>query len=325
MDMHRFSGKIALATVFATLSLAVLPAAAQYPTKPVRIIVPMPAGSATDTLTRILSAQLAVSLGQSVMVENKPGADGVIAGELVAKSAPDGYTLFMATNTPLAAAPALHKSMPYDAIADFTPISFVGKFTFFLVVPPTVPAKTLMELVAYARANPGKLNYAAGSSGNMIHAAHFASLGQVNVVHVPYKGEPPAVVDLLSGRVQMMFASPTTVLSHVKEGRLRALAVTLSKRSPLLPQVPTIAEAGMPHFAVAAWAAMFGPAKLPKDVLNRLNREVTMALQRPDVREQMERQAFESSGSTPEQLGAYTKEQIDVWKRVTRELGLKTQ
>jgi len=309
----------------ALLALAALPAAAQYPSKPIRLIVPFPSGSATSTVARILAAPLSQALGQPVVVEDKPGADGAIAGEVVAKSPPDGYTLFMATNSPLAAVPLLHKKPPYDPIADFTPISFVGRYTFYLVVHASVPVKSLTELLDYARANPDKLNYATGNTTAILSTGQLLAFGGAKMVHVPYKGEPPAMTDLVGGRVQVMFASSTTALPMVRDGKLRALATTNAKRTAQLPDVPTMAEAGMPRFSIGSWAALFGPAKMPKDVVDRLNRELNAALKRPEVREQLERQAFEYAGSTPEELATFLKDQLEVWSRTIRESGIKQE
>ena len=309
----------------ALLALAALPAAAQYPSKPIRLIVPFPSGSATSTVARILAAPLSQALGQPVVVEDKPGADGAIAGEVVAKSPPDGYTLFMATNSPLAAVPLLHKKPPYDPIADFTPISFVGRYTFYLAVHASVPVKSLTELLDYARANPDKLNYATGNTTAILSTGQLLAFGGAKMVHVPYKGEPPAMTDLVGGRVQVMFASSTTALPMVRDGKLRALATTNAKRTAQLPDVPTMAEAGMPRFSIGSWAALFGPAKMPKDVVDRLNREMNAALKRPEVREQLERQAFEYAGSTPEELATFLKDQLEVWSRTIRESGIKQE
>lgn len=309
----------------ALVAVAALPAAAQYPSKPIRMIVPFPSGSATDTVARILAASLSQALSQPVIVEDKPGADGAIAGELVAKSAPDGYTLLMATNSPLAAVPLLRKNPPYDPIVDFTPISFVGRYTFYLLVHAGVPAKTLTELLDYARANPDKLNYATGNTTGIVSTGQLLALGGVKMVHVPYKGEPAAITDLVGGRVHVMFATPTTALAFIKEGKLRALATTNSKRTAQLPEVPTMAEAGMPRFSIGTWAALFGPAKMPREILDRLNHEVNAAMKRPEVREQLERQAFEYAPSTPEEMGAFLKDQIEVWGRAIRESGIKPE
>jgi tripartite-type tricarboxylate transporter receptor subunit TctC len=311
----------------AALAVAAMPAlaAAQFPSKPVRVVVPFPGGSATDTITRILANSVSQSLGQPVIVENKAGADGAIAGAEVAKAPPDGYTLLMATNSPMSAVPAMKKSPPYDPIADFTPITDVGRYTFFLYVHPSVPAKNFAELMAYAKANPGKLNYATGNTTGIVSFAQIKSLAGIDLVHVPYKGEPAGITDLVAGRVQLMLATPTTGLAHVKEGKLRAFVVTLDKRSALLPEVPTIAEAGMPQFSITSWAALFGPAKLPRDVLERLNKEFVSAMGRPEVQAAMEKQAFALMPSSPDKLAAFVKEQLESYTRILRAAGVQPE
>jgi len=288
-----------------------------YPAKPIKMIVPFPAGSATDTIARVIGASVAASIGQPVLVENKAGADGAIAGAEVVRAAPDGYTVLMATNSPMSAAPALRKVPPYDPITD------IGRYTFFIVVHPSVPATSVAELVAHAKANPGVLNYATGNTTGIVSMALFASLGGVKMVHVPYKGEPQALTDLIGGRVQVMVAAAATAVPHVKEGRLRAIAVTLDKRSPILPDVPTIAEAGMPQFKLTSWAGVFAPAKVPRDVVDRLNREFVAAIGRPDVQQAMEKQAFILNASTPEQLGTLVREQLDSYRTTMKAAGIE--
>jgi tripartite-type tricarboxylate transporter receptor subunit TctC len=309
------------------LAMALLPfaAQAQYPAKPVRVIVPFPAGSATDTITRILANSVSQTLGQPLLVENKAGADGAIAAAEVARAPADGYTLLMATNSPMSAVPAMKKSPPYDPLADFTPITDIGRYTFFIVVHPSVPAKTLAELIDYARANPGKLNYATGNTTGIVSTAYFASLAEIRMVHVPYKGEPQAITDLVAGRVQLMFASSSTSVPQVREGKLHALVTTLARRSPLLPEVPTIAEAGMPQFSLTSWAGLFGPARLPRDVLERLNREFVAAMGRADVQAAMEKQAFALSPSSPQRLAEFVKEQLESYRAVLRAAGVQPE
>ena len=300
-------------------------ALAQYPSKPVRVVVPFPAGSATDTITRVLAQSVSQSVGQSLVVENKAGADGAIAAAEVAKSPADGYTLLMATNSPMSAVPAMKKSPPYDPVADFTPITDIGRYTFFIVVHPSVPAKTLRELIEHARANPGKLNYATGNTTGIVSTAYFASLADIRLVHVPYKGEPQAITDLVAGRVQLMFASSSTSVPQVREGKLHALVTTLARRSPLLPEVPTIAEAGMPQFSLTSWAGLFGPARLPRDVLERLNKEFAAAMGRADVQAAMEKQAFALSPSSPQRLAEFVKEQLESYRAVLRAAGVQPE
>lgn len=310
-----------------TLVLALLvvsrAAEAQFPAKPIRVVVPFPAGSATDTITRVLAQSVSQSIGQTVVVENKAGADGAIAAAEVAKAAPDGHTLLMATNSPMSAVPAMKKNPPYDPVADFTPITDVGRYTFFIVVHPSVPAKTLKELIDHARANPGKVNYATGNTTGIVSTAFFASLAKIDLVHVPYKGEPQALTDLLAGRVQLMFCSSGTSMPQIREGKLRPIVTTLAKRTHLLPELPTIAEAGMPEFSITSWAGLFGPAKMPAAVVERLNKEFVAAMGRSDVQAAMEKQAFALSPSSPRELAAFVKEQMESYRRILRAAGVE--
>ncbi len=263
---------------------------------------------------------------------SSPGVDGFsakaafsIAAAEVAKAAPDGYTLLMATNCPMSAVRAMNKNPPYDPVADFTPITDVGRYTFFIVVHPSVPAKTLKELIDYARANPGKVNYATGNTTGIVSSAFFASLAKIQMVHVPYKGEPQAITDLVAGRVQLMFSSVSTSIPHIREGKLRAIVTTLGKRSHVLPDVPTIAEAGMPEFSITSWAGLFGPAKMPGAVAERLNKEFVAAMGRSDVRAAMEKQAFLLSPSSPSELAAFVKEQMESYRRILRAAGVEPE
>lgn len=306
------------------LGAAALTASAQsWPAKPVRLVVPFPPGSATDTVARAFGGAVAQSIGQPVLVENKAGADGAISGAEVVRAAPDGYTLFFATNSPMAVAPAMKKNPPYDPIRDFTPIADIGRYTFFVVVHPSVPAKTVAELLQYAKDNPEKLNYATGNTTGIMSTAQFMHLGGIRMTHVPYKGEPQALTDLIAGRVQVMVVSAGTSVPHIKEGRLRALAVITTNRSPILPEVPTIAEAGMPKFSITSWAALYGPAKLPREIVERVNKEFLAAAQRPEVQATLERQAFVFVGSTPEKLAVFTKEQNDEYRAMMRVTGME--
>lgn len=312
---------------FSALAVLALQAFAQptYPSKPIRIVVPFPPGSATDTITRILAAPVSAALGQPIVVDNKAGADGAIAAHEVAKAVPDGYTLLMATNSPMSAVPAMRKVVPYDPLADFTPITDVGRYTFFLFVHSAVPANSLAELVGHAKANPGKLAYATGNTTGIVSFAQMKALAGIDMVHVPYKGEPQGMTDLVGGRVQLMWATPTTGLAHAKEGRLRPLVTSLRARSPLLPEVPTIYEAGMPQFSITSWAALFGPARLARETVERLNREFRAAMQREDVRGQMQKQAFQLTGSSPEELGAFVKEQLESYRNILRAAGVQPE
>jgi len=315
---------IRLWSVVAALVLAfsALPAGAQYPSKPVRLVVPFPPAGAADLTARAIAQPLSQALGQPVVVENKPGADGAIAADLVAKAAPDGYTIFFGTNTAMCGVAVMRKAPPYNSVTDFTPVTLVGYFGFFLFSNPAVPAQTLRELIDYARANPGKLNYATGNSTSMLASARLKADEKIDAVEIPYKGDAPATADLVAGRVQFMIATPGTAVPFVKEGRLRALVTLAQNRSPLLPDVPTNVEAGMPPLAITPWAALFGPAKLPREIADRLAREMAVIAAKPEVREQLERHAFDAHASTPEQMSAFLKEQVEVWQRTAREVGL---
>jgi len=320
--MKKLATRMTAILAFALLAGA---AQAQFPAKPIRVVVPFPAGSATDTVARVLSASVSQAIGQPLLVENKAGADGAIAAAEVAKSPADGYTLLMATNSPMSAVPAMKKVPPYDPVADFTPITDVGRYTFFIVVHPDVPAKSLDELIAYARANPAKLNYATGNTTGIVSTAFFAAQAQIRMVHVPYKGEPQALTDLVAGRVQVMFCSSGTSVPMIREGRLRAVVTTLPRRSHLLPEVPTIAEAGMPQFSITSWAGLFGPARMPRPVVERLNKEFVAAMGRADVQSAMEKQAFALSPSSPERLADLVKEQLESYRSTLRAAGVEPE
>jgi tripartite-type tricarboxylate transporter receptor subunit TctC len=312
-------------TAGAALALSAAGALAQYPTKPIRVVVPFASGSSTDVVMRILAQPLGQSLGQTIVVDNRPGGDGAIAAELVAKSPSDGYTLLLATNSPLSAVPHLRKKPPYDAIKDFMPITMIGRYTFLVMVNAGVPAKTLADLFNQARANPGKLNYATGNTSSIVMTAMLQSMAGVKMAHIPYKSEPPAVVDLISNQVQVMVSSYATVAAHMREGRLRPLAIALNQRSTLVPNVPTIAEAGFPKFTLTPWAGLFGPAKMPKTVVDKLNSEFNAQLKRPEIRAQLDQQAFAGEGSTPDWLATWTRQQLDTWGATMRDAGIQPE
>ena len=311
--------------VLAAAWLFAAPALSQFPNKPIRVVVPFPAGSATDTITRILGQSVSAAVGQPVVVDNKAGADGAIAGAEVARAAPDGYTLLMATNSPMAVAVAMKKQPPYDPIADFTPITDIGRYTFFLYINAQTPIKSFKELVDYAKANPGKLNYATGNTTGIVSFAQMNSLAGIEMTHVPYKGEPQAVTDIIAGRVQLLWATPTTGLAHLKDGKLRALATNLKARSGLLPDVPTMAEVGIPGYSVVSWAALYAPAKLPRELQTRIHKEFTDAMKRPDVVAQMDKQAFLLNPSTPEELGGFTKSQLEAYRAILKSVGIQPE
>ncbi len=299
---------------------------AQYPTKPVRMIVPFPAGAVSDNIARIVAAQLSSSLGQTVVIENRAGADGAPAAEAVIKSAPDGYSLLFSPNGPIILVPLMRKTPPYDSLAAFTPISFLGRFTFMLFVHPDVAANSVRELVEFARANPGKLNNGTGNMGAVLLSAQLAKLTGIKTLSVPYKGEAPALTDLVTGRLHMMFYSTVgPALQLAREGRLRPLATVLVQRSPLAPELPTMAEAGFPALTPMGWAGIYGPPKLPGELTLRLSRLVNDALQRVEVRDALGKQAFEASGSTPGELAQYMRADIDLMRGLLREAGIEPE
>jgi tripartite-type tricarboxylate transporter receptor subunit TctC len=300
--------------------LAIAPTVqAQYPSRTIRFIVPFPPGGLADYIARLLGQSLTATLGQQLLVDNRPGADGAVAGVITMKAAPDGYTVFFGTNSPMSAVPALHRNPPYDPIADFTPISLLGRFTFFLFVSPSVPARTLAELIEYARANPGKLNYGTGNTSAIVATAQLKLLAGLNMTQIPYKGDAPTTTDLLGGRIQLAFMATVPGFAQAKDGRLRLLAVLLPQRSAMAPEVPTIAEAGMPGISITPWAGVFGPAKMPRQIVERLSRDFREVVSRAEIRDQLARQGFETQGSTAAELDAYNKDQLKTWARVIRE------
>jgi tripartite-type tricarboxylate transporter receptor subunit TctC len=310
---------------FVAAMLAVFSANAQYPDKPIRLIVPFPPGGAAELGARIYSVPLGQALGQPIVIETRPGGDGVIAADAVMKAAPDGYTLFYATNTAFNWVLATRKNPPYNPMTDFTPVSLVGYFGFFLFSHPSVPASNVSELIAYAKANPGKLNYGSGNSTAQLFGAQLAKLEGLDMVHVPYKGDGPLTIDLVGGRVQVAFATPGSAAPQVKEGKLRALAAMFPSRSPLLPETPTAAEAGLGRMSLTPWGGVFGPKGMPKDVVDRVGRELNTVLRRPEVRESFGKLAFEPKGTTPEELTTILKQQIEAWTSIAREVGIKAE
>lgn len=293
--------------------------AAQYPTKPIRMIVPFPPGGSTDVAARLLANPLAQALGQSIIVDNRPGADGVIAADLTIHAQPDGYTLLFATSTTMSATPTLRKNPPYDPVTQFTPISSVGRNVFFLFVHPGVPARTVKELVEFARANPGKVNYGTGSATGVIATAQFRLLTGLDINHVPYKGDAPVTNDLIGGRLQMVIMGTNPAFAQARNGKLRVLATLLRERSTIAPEVPTFAEAGYPGVSSVSWAGLFGPAHMPVAIVQRLSREVNVIVASPDFTEQLGKLGFVTVGSSPEELASFLKAQLDAWRTAVRE------
>ena len=315
-------GLLRMLVVGAATLLAPAAGAQNYPTRPITIIVPFGAGSATDTITRIIQPSLSEALKQSIVVEDRPGADGAIAATYVARAAPDGYTLLMASNSPLSAAPFLVKNIAYDAVRDFTPIARTGSYTLMLVVNPKLPVNSVDELVAYAKANPGKLSFASGNTSGIVGGETLKRWAGIDMVHVPYKSTPPALTDVIDGRVSMMFADLTTGLPHVQSHAVRALAVTRLKRSALVPDLPTMDEAGIKGFEMDSWAGLFGPANMPPAIVAQLNAEMRRVLDSPDVKKKMGIIGFEAFSSTPEELGAFVKVQLVNWGKMIKDAGL---
>ncbi len=317
---------LSAAALAALLLLPSVPVAAQpYPSKPIKFVIPFGPGSASDALARIAAQDMSPRLGQQIVVIHKPGADGAISGVEVQRSAPDGYTLFFGTNSPLVVVPNMRKEPPYDPLKDFTPISFIGDNTFFFVVHPSVPVKSIAELVAHAKANPKMLNYAAGNTYALVATAMFAANNGIEMQSIPYKSEPDAIIDLLSGQIHLMNSTSTTAGAHVKAGKLRVLATTFHERSPLMPDVPSFIEAGQPKFPIGPWFALMGPAGLPSEIVQRMHKEMAETLAKPEIKAQMNVHGFVPRSSTPEELTAYIKDQLGVWKTALKAAGLEPQ
>jgi tripartite-type tricarboxylate transporter receptor subunit TctC len=312
--------------VAACLAIAANAANAQpYPSKPITIVVPFAAGSGTDSITRIIGQYLQNALGQSVVVENKVGASGVLAATYVARAAPDGYTLLMATNSTHSANPHLFKSLGYDPVKDFAPVARAGSYVFMLVVNPDVPAKTLPELVAYAKANPGKLTYASGNTTGIVAGETLKSKAGIDILHIPYKSTPPAINDVLGGRVSMMFIDLAPGLQHVRAGTMRPLAVTTRERSALLPELPSLAEAGIPGYDVTSYAALFAPAGTPKEIIDRLNAEVQKIIANPEAKSRIAITGFDAFSGPPESLAAFVQTELVNWGRLIKDAGIESQ
>ena len=304
------------------------PAAAQsYPQKPVRLVVGVPAGGTTDVVARLVGQKIGEQLGQQVVIDNRGGAGGNIGAELVAKAPPDGYTLFLATIGTMTINPNLYRKMPFDTLRDFAAISQLTSMPQLLVVHPSVPVKTVKELISYAKSRPGQLNFASGGSGTAIHLAGelFKTMANVDMAHVAYKGGGPAMTDLIGGQVSLMFDQILTALPHVQSGRLRALGVTTGKRSPAAPDTPTIAEAGLPGYAVTTWHGLLAPAGTPGEIVNRPSTETAKALQSPDIRDRFAAQGVDAVSSTPEQFAAMMKSELEKWRKVIAASGTKLE
>lgn len=315
------------AALIAALVVPAVAAGQSYPTKPIRFIAPFAAGGALDTLTRTIATRMQDNWGQPVVVENRTGAGGNIGADLVAKAAPDGYTLVMGTIATHAINVSLYEKMPYDAVRDFAPVTLAALINNSLSLNPAVPAKNVAELIAYAKANPGKLTFGSAGSGTSQHLAGelFKTMAGVDMQHVPYKGGALAMVDLLGGQISMTFGDIPTALPHIRSGKLRSIAVTGARRSPLLPEVPTIAEQGLAGFDVTAWFGVFTTAGTPRPIVDQLNAEIVRILSLPDVREKLLGIGMEPATNTPAEFAAFVQSEIAKWAPIVKASGAKAQ
>lgn len=322
-----------LATLLRGLGLALFGLAAAmnaqaqaWPTKgPIRFVIPYPPGGASDVTARLLGVKLGEALGQTFIIDNKPGANGIIALENVAKAAPDGYTLLMANLGPNAINPGVYSKLPYDPIKDFTPITLTSVVPLVVLVTPSLPIKTMPELIAYAKAHPNKLTYASAGNGAANHLAGemMKSMAGIQMVHVPYKGDAPGLQDAIAGNVNLIFPTLIGGIPHVKSGALRAIAVTGAKRSSALDTLPTVAESGIPNFEASSWGGVMGPAGMPPEIVNRLNTEIVRILKQPDVTAKMTSMGADVVGSSPQEFANYLRAEIAKWGKVARESKVK--
>ncbi len=318
------------AVLAATIGVAAQAAGARaqtapFPARPIKILVGFSAGGGNDVVARIIAQKLSESLGQPVIVDNRPGASGLIAADVLAKSPPDGLTLMVASQTTYAVAPALYKSVAFDAPKDVAGVALLGASPMVLVVHPSVAAKSAAELIALAKSRPGVLNFGSGGVGTSPHMAGalFMSMADVKMVHVPYRGEAPAIVDLLSGQLPVLFANLSASIGHVKSGALRALAVASLQRAAAAPELPTLAESGLPGFEVETWFGLTAPAGTPRELISRLNAEVLKALASPDVRQKFAELGMSVGGGTPERLDAYIRSEAVKWTKVIQDAGIR--
>lgn len=302
--------------------------AQDYPARPIRIIVPFTPGAGVDIVARAIAQSLNEAWKQSIVVDNRPGAGGTIAGDLVARASADGYTLMLGNVSTLAIAPALNPKLPYSPLRDFAPITLITTSENVLVLHPTVPATSMREFIAYAKANPLKLNYGSSGNGTTSHlgGVMFASMTGTEMTHVPYKGSGPMLTDLLAGQLQLSFSSVPTALPHIKSGRLRALAVTLLARSSVLPDLPTVQEAaGLKGFEISLWQGIVAPAATPRAVVMKLNKQIAASLRTPDMKGKLTVQGLDAVGNTPEQFGAYIRDEIAKWTKVVLASGARAE
>ncbi len=313
----------ALGALFACIAMVV--SAQSYPNRTIRLVVPFPAAGTTDILARAAAQKLTEAFGQSVIVDNRPGAAGNIGSDLVAKSAPDGYTLLMGTVGTHAINPSLYSKMPYDHVKDFVPVVLVAGVPNVLVVNPALPVNSVADLIKLAKDKPGQINFASSGSGTSIHLSGelFKTMAGVDITHIPYKGSSPALTDLIGGQVQIMFDNLPSALPQIKAGKLRAIAVTSSKRAPVLPDVPTISESGVPGFEASSWFGMLAPAGTPAPIVARINAEVNKWLQSAEAREKLLSQGAEAAGGSPQQFANHIRAESEKWAKVVKASGAK--
>lgn len=327
MPNFRIRRTLAVAILALPAAAISLPASANdaYPSRPIRLVVPFAAGSGTDAVARITAKELGDALNQNVIVDNRPGANGAIAAEIVAQAAPDGYTLFMTTNTTHSANPSLMKKLPYDPIKDFTPVARMGNLPFMLVINPKLPVKTVGELIAYAKSHPG-MSYASGNSTGIVSGATLARMAHVDLLHVPYKSTPPAMTDVIAGQVPMMFVDVAAGIANVKAGRMRALAVTTAQRSRLLPDLPPIGDTPeLKGFDITSWNGVFAPAKTPQPIVDRLNRELSKIAASKEVAPKFEALGFEAFGQTPQQFAGFVGSELVKWNKLVKDAGIQPE
>jgi tripartite-type tricarboxylate transporter receptor subunit TctC len=298
-----------------------------WPSKPIRLVIAQAPGSATDVISRVVANPLSESLGQPIVIDARPGAGGVLGTEVAARSAPDGYTLFMANNSTHGSNPAVYAKLPYDAVKDFAPISFVASVPYVMVVDPKLPVGTVQEFIALVKASPGKMNYASAGNGSTHHFCGelLKSMTGIDIQHIPYKGSGPGIAALLGGEVSMMFANVADIGSQIRGGKVKALAVTASRRSSTLPDVPTMAEAGLPGFVITSWFGLLAPAGTPAAIIGRLNAETVKVLGRAEVKATLAAQGLEVASSTPEQFAAHIKSEIARFTQIAKAAGIKAE
>jgi tripartite-type tricarboxylate transporter receptor subunit TctC len=327
--MKRASNQALTAVLALSCGIVAMPAAhaqEKYPTRPIRVIVPSVAGGGTDISARLIAPRMSEYLGQPVVVENRAGAAMIIGSDLVAHAAPDGYTLLMGIST-LTINPSIHTKLPYDTVRDFAPVSLVVTLPNVLVIHPSLPVKSVKELIAFARARPGQLNYASAGVGSSLHLsmALFLSMAKLKMTHVPYKGSAPALVDMLAGQIEVMTGTMITVIPYVRDGRLRALGVTSLKRAAVAPDLPTIAEAGLPGYESVQWYGLLAPGATPREIITRLNEAVTRATQDAAIRKRFLDDGVEPVGSTPEEFAALIRSDMAKWAKVVKEANIKAE